>query len=129
MGCGWSARGESLEASDRGSDVGGPGPASGEAEPQAPAAADDAAGAAEDVADAAHPRLLATLSASAGIIYDVSFSPDGQTLATANTDATVSMWNIADPAEPQSLGSLTGPGGTVFSFVPCRGSPCVRPAC
>lgn len=68
-----------------------------------------------DVADAIHPRLLATLSASAGGIYDVSFSQDGLTLATANTDSTASIWSIADPAEPVNLGSLAGPAGTVFS--------------
>lgn len=68
-----------------------------------------------DVADAARPRLLTTISASAGTIYDVSFSPDGLTLATADTDATISLWNIADPAQPESLGSLAGTAGTVFS--------------
>ena len=61
------------------------------------------------------PRLVATLSGSAGIVYDVVFSPDDRTLATADGDNTVTLWDIADPAAPGRLASLTGPTGTVFA--------------
>jgi WD40 repeat protein len=67
------------------------------------------------VANPSHPHLLSTLSGPAGIIYDVAFSPDGHTLATANGYKTVTLWNITDPTQPGNLGSLTGPSGTVFS--------------
>ena len=48
MVSGWSAGCEGLQAGDRGGDLAGPGPAGGEAEPQAAAAADEAPGAGED---------------------------------------------------------------------------------
>ena len=43
-GSGWSAGREGLQAGDRGGDLAGPGPAFGEAQPQAAAAADEASG-------------------------------------------------------------------------------------
>jgi WD40 repeat protein len=50
-----------------------------------------------------------------GIVYDVTFSPDGRTLATADGDKTIALWNIANPSRPARIGSLSGPAGTVFS--------------
>jgi hypothetical protein len=47
-GSGWSAGCDGLEAGDRGSDLPGPGPTGGKAEPQAAAAADGALGAGEE---------------------------------------------------------------------------------
>lgn len=70
-----------------------------------------------DVVTPGLPRLLATLSGSAGTVYDVMFSPDGRTIATANGDNTVTLWNIADPAAPARFASLAGPAGTVFAAV------------
>jgi hypothetical protein len=53
-GSGWSAGREGLQPGDCGGDLAGPGPAFGEAEPQAPAAADEAPGDGEQ----AQPQAL-----------------------------------------------------------------------
>jgi WD40 repeat protein len=45
----------------------------------------------------------------------VAFSPDGSTLAAGVTDGTVWMWNLADPAHPALIATLTGPQGHMFS--------------
>jgi hypothetical protein len=46
----------------------------------------------------------------------VAFSPDGSTLAAGVTDGTVWLWNLADPAHPALIATLTGPAGHVFSI-------------
>ena len=45
----------------------------------------------------------------------MAFSPEGTTLAAGVTDGTVWMWNLADPAHPALIATLTGPQGHVFS--------------
>ena len=47
----------------------------------------------------------------------MAFSPDGKTLAAANGDGKVLLWNLTDPARPTPFGQpLTGPAD-VFASV------------
>jgi WD40 repeat protein len=53
-----------------------------------------------------------------GPVYETTFSPDGQTLATAGYDNTVRLWNIQDPTRPKPLGTpLTAHTSWVTSAV------------
>ncbi|MEV6051540.1 AAA family ATPase [Streptomyces sp. NPDC052107] len=62
--------------------------------------------------------LATPLSGHTGAVYLTSFSPDGETLATASYDRTVRLWNVADPRHPKPLGRpLTGHTSWVSSAV------------
>ena len=54
--------------------------------------------------DTGNTPLPASLAAGAGFINSVAFSPDGHTLASGNSDATVQLWDVAKPAHPSLLG-------------------------
>ncbi|MBB2946664.1 WD40 repeat protein [Actinoplanes lutulentus] len=53
-----------------------------------------------DVADPAQPRKIATLAGHSGYAYSATYSPDGQTLATAGMDNSMVLWDITDPDSP-----------------------------
>jgi WD40 repeat protein len=40
------------------------------------------------------------------VIKSVAFSPDGGTLASGDSDGTVHLWDVTDPAQPRPLGQL-----------------------
>ena len=54
--------------------------------------------------DTENAPLPSSLAAGAGFVNSVAFSPDGHTLASGNSDATVRLWDVADPAHPSPLG-------------------------
>ncbi|MCE7010947.1 hypothetical protein LWC34_50315 [Kibdelosporangium philippinense] len=53
-----------------------------------------------------------------GPVYETSWRPDGQILATASDDKTVRLWDMRDPSRPVALGQpLTGHTSWVTSAV------------
>ena len=60
--------------------------------------------------DTENTPLPAPLATGAGFVHSVAFSPDGHTLASGNSDGTVRLWDVADPAYPRPLGQPL-PGG------------------
>ena len=67
-----------------------------------------------DVAQPAQPSLLGqplTSAPGAGqaggpdSVVSVAFSPDGHTLASGDSDGTIQLWDVTDPASPRPLGS------------------------
>jgi RNA polymerase sigma factor (sigma-70 family) len=56
--------------------------------------------------------LRATLNASTEMVFDVAFAPDGRTVATANMDGTIRLF---DPFTGKELGKLEGHRGWVLS--------------
>jgi WD40 repeat protein len=45
------------------------------------------------ISDRNHPRLLATLHAARGLLYDLTFSPDDQTLVAGSSTQTMTFWH------------------------------------
>jgi len=56
------------------------------------------------------------LTGGTGGVTSVAFSPDGLMLASGNSDGTVRLWDVANPAQPRPLGQpLTGSAAAVGS--------------
>lgn len=62
-----------------------------------------------DITDLSNPKLLFTLEGDVSINGDVAYantmavSPDGGTLASGNSNATLGLWDITDPLTPVRL--------------------------
>ena len=54
------------------------------------------------------PAKVVTMDEHDGAVTAIATSPDGKLLATASFDATVNLWNIADPSRPVKLATLGG---------------------
>jgi len=63
--------------------------------------------------DPATGKVQASLTSSRGLVYRVSFSPDGSQLATASDGGIVRLWNVATHKEE---GALQGHQGPVMSL-------------
>lgn len=51
-----------------------------------------------------------------GVMETVAFAPGGRVMAAGGEDSTISLWNVADPGRPVSLGHPLSAGtGAVFS--------------
>jgi WD40 repeat protein len=60
------------------------------------------------------PEAIGVLTGHGGEVSSIAFSPDGRTLASASSDRTLRLWDVADRDGPRSLGApLSGHSDTV----------------
>jgi WD40 repeat protein len=57
-----------------------------------------------DLTDRTQPRQVGQLLIGHAGLYEVAFSPDGHTLATASRDTSVILWDLIDSTQPRQLG-------------------------
>ncbi|MFB9469224.1 TIR domain-containing protein [Nonomuraea salmonea] len=68
-----------------------------------------------DLAEPKHPKRLARVRTGPGHSTHLVFHPIDGTLASANTDHTVSLWDLRRPGDPRISTTLTGPADDVFA--------------
>jgi WD40 repeat protein len=59
--------------------------------------------------DTENTPLSSSFAVGAKRVTAVAFGSDGYTLASGNSDSTVGLWDVADPAHPRRLGQLGQP--------------------
>lgn len=57
-----------------------------------------------------------TAGPASGQDFAVALSGDGRLMAISGTTRDVTLWNLADPARPARVATLTGPSSTVYSL-------------
>jgi WD40 repeat protein len=68
-----------------------------------------------DLKNRAHPTNVTSLSGATGTtVFDVAFSPDGRTAATAESDGTT-VWSLVDPEHPVQSYRLHGHQHDVYA--------------
>jgi WD40 repeat protein len=58
---------------------------------------------------------VAALTGHGGAVNALSFSSNGQLLATGSSDKTVILWDLSDPTRPAPAGTLIGDGREVYA--------------
>ncbi|MEE2629160.1 MAG: hypothetical protein VX670_11925, partial [Candidatus Latescibacterota bacterium] len=58
-------------------------------------------------------NILQTLSGHSNILWEVAYSPDGTTLASASHDGSIKLWDAANGQELQTLSGHNGPISSV----------------
>ncbi len=77
-----------------------------------------------DVTNPAHPRPIGqplpsgppSGPAGPAVVLSAAFSPDGHTLASGDSDGTIQLWDVTEPAHPRPLGQIPPGNFTIESL-------------
>jgi len=61
-----------------------------------------------DISNPTSPAQLAAIEGNGYSVNSVSFSPDGEILASGSDDGIITLWNLSDPTSPSQLANFEG---------------------